>query len=91
MFATQVRDLAQTAVREAPPSWAVVTVKCCVIGLLVLPLAMPILLAASMALGPAADLARKIAFASSVVAWVGMFACAQLLTTLYPPVPGRAR
>jgi hypothetical protein len=91
MFATHVRDLAQPAVREAPPSWTVLTVKSCVVGLLVLPLAMPILLAASMALGPGADLGRKIAFASSVVVWVGLFACAQVLTTLFPPVPRRSR
>ena len=91
MYATQVRDLAHPAVREAPPSWAVLTVKSCVVGLLCLPLAMPILLAASMALGPGADLGRKIAFASSVVVWVGMFACAQVLTSVYPPIPKRAR
>jgi hypothetical protein len=91
MFASQVRRFEQVAVRDAPPPWAILTVKCCVVGLLGLPLAMPILLAASMALGPQADLGRKIAFATSVVVWVGMFACAQILTTLYPPVPRRAR
>ncbi len=91
MFASQVRQIGEVAVREAPPSWAVLTVKCCVLGLLCLPLAMPLLLAASMALGPGADLGRKVAFASSVVAWVGMFVCAQLLTTLYPPVARRSR
>ncbi len=91
MYASQVRRVAEVAVREAPPSWAVLTVKSCVIGLLSLPLVMPILLAASMALGPGADLGRKIAFAASVVVWVGMFGCAQVLTTLYPPVPKRSR
>ncbi len=91
MYASQVRRVAEVAVRDVPPPWAVLTVKCCVVGLLSLPLAMPILLAASMALGPGADLGRKVAFAASVVLWVGMFACAQLLTTLYPPVPRRSR
>lgn len=91
MFASQVRRFEQAAVREAPPPWAVLTVKCCVVGLLSLPLAMPLLLAASMALGPGADLGRKVAFASSVVLWVGMFLCAQVVTTLYPPVPRQAR
>ncbi len=91
MFASQVRRLEQVAVREAPPSWAIRTVKCCVIGLLSLPLAMPLLLAASMALGPGADLGRKVAFGTSVAVWVGMFACAQVLTTLYPPVARRSR
>jgi len=91
MFASPVSRIEQAATREAPPSWAVLTVKCCVLGLLALPLAAPLLLAASMALGPGADLGRKVGFAASVVAWVGMFACAQVLTTLYPPVPRRAR
>ncbi len=91
MFASEVHRFEQAVVREAPPSWAVLSVKCCVVGLLVLPLAMPLLLAASMALGPGADVGRKIAFAASVVLWVGMFVCAQVLTTLYPPVPRRSR
>ena len=91
MFASQVQRIEQAIVREAPPSWAILTVKSCVVGLLALPLAMPLLLAASMALGPGADLGRKIAFGTSVVAWVGMFVCAQIVTTLYPPVPKRAR
>ncbi len=91
MFASQVQQIEQAIAREAPPPWAVLTVKCCVVGLLVLPLAMPLLLAASMALGPGADLGRKIAFATSVVGWIGMFICAQVLTTLYPPVPRRGR
>ena len=75
--------------RDAPPPWAVLTVKCCVVGLLTLPLAMPILLAASMALGPGTDLLRKVAFATSVVVWLGLFGCAQVLTTLFPPVSRR--
>ncbi len=91
MFANEVRRFEQAVARVAPPPWAVLTVKCCVVGLLTLPLATPLLLAASMALGPGADLGRKIAFATSVVLWVGMFACAQVLTTLYPPVPRRSR
>jgi hypothetical protein len=91
MFTHELRRFEHAVIREAPPSWAVLTVKGCVVGLLGLPLATPLLLAASMALGPGADLGRKIAFATSVVVWVGMFACAQALTTLYPPVPRRSR
>ncbi len=83
---TQVGTLVH---RDAPPAWAVLTVKSCVIGLLTLPLAMPLLLAATTALGPGADLARKIAFATSVAVWVGLFVCAQVLTTMYPPVRRR--
>ncbi len=86
---SQVRSLEHAAVRDAPPLWAVRTVKSCVVGLLALPVVMPLLLAASMALGPGTDLLRKIAFASSAVVWVGMFACAQVLTTMYPPVARR--
>jgi hypothetical protein len=81
----------EAAPREAPPPWAVLTVKCCVVGLLTLPLATPLLLAASMALAPGADLGRRVGFAVSVVIWMGMFGCAQILTGIYPPVPRRAR
>ncbi len=65
--------------------------KCCVVGLLTLPLATPLLLAASMALAPDADVGRKIGFGASVVVWLGMFGCAQLLTSVYPPVPRQRR
>ena len=88
MYASPVR-FGEAVARSAPPPWAVVTVKCCVIGLLTLPLAMPILLGASMALETGTDLFRKVALISSVLVWVGMFACAQVLTTVYPPVRRR--
>jgi len=88
MYASQVR-IGEAAARSAPPAWAIVTVKCCVIGLLTLPLAMPILLGASMALEAGTELFRKIALASSVLVWVGMFASAQVLTTVYPPAARR--
>jgi hypothetical protein len=90
MFANEVRRIQHVVAREAPPPWAVLSVKCCVVGLLGLPLATPLLLAASMALGPGLDLGRKVGFATSVALWVGMFVCAQVLTTLYPPVPRRS-
>lgn len=65
--------------------------KCCVVGLLTLPLATPLLLAASMALAPEADVARKVGFGASVVVWLGMFGCAQILTSVHPPVPRQRR
>ena len=75
--------------REQPPQWTVVTVKCCVIGLLTLPLATPLVLAASTALGPGADPFRQVGFLAAVGLWLGLFGCAQLLTTTYPPVRKR--
>jgi len=73
----------------APPPWAVRTVKCCVVGILGLPLAVPLLLAASTALGPAADPWRRIGFFAAVGIWIALFAGAQYLTTVFPPVPRR--
>jgi len=76
-------------VSEAPPGWAVLSVKCCVVGILGLPLAVPLLLAASAALGPGAEPLRRVLFGLSVLLWLCMFGCAQVLTTVYPPVPRR--
>jgi hypothetical protein len=75
--------------RGAPPPWAVRTVKCCVFGILGLPLAVPLLLAATGALGAGADPLRRAGFFLSVTVWFGLFVAAQWLTTVYPPVPRR--
>ncbi len=75
--------------RGTPPPWAVRSVKCCVVGILGLPLAVPLLLAASAALGPGADLYRKLGFFFAVAVWLGLFVTAQYLTTVFPPVPRR--
>ncbi|HET6439090.1 MAG TPA: hypothetical protein VFG59_13565 [Anaeromyxobacter sp.] len=72
-----------------PPRWAVITVKCCVIGILALPLATPAVLAASTALGPGLDPFRHLGFLAAVALWLALFGTAQLLTTTYPPVPRR--
>ena len=88
MFANQIRLMPAPA-RQAPPPWAVLSVKCCVVGILALPLAVPLLLAGSVALGPLADSFRRAAFFASVGVWVAMFVLAQYLITVYPPVPRR--
>jgi len=75
--------------RGTPPPWAVRTVKCCVLGILGLPLAVPLLLAASAALGPGADLYRKAGFFLSLAIWLGLFVTAQYLTTVFPPAARR--
>jgi len=54
-----------------------------------LPLATPLVLAASTALGPGADPFRQVGFLAAVGLWLGLFGCAQLLTTTYPPVRKR--
>jgi hypothetical protein len=88
MFAHQLPH-ARTVAHEAPPLWTVRTVKCCVLGILGLPLAVPLLLAASSALGPSADPWRRIGFFLAVGVWVALFVGAQYLTTVFPPVPRR--
>jgi hypothetical protein len=81
----------RTAAQGAPPPWAVRTVKWCVVGILGLPLAVPLLLAASAALGPAADRWRQLGFFAAVGIWVALFIGAQWLTTVFPPVPRDGR
>ena len=88
MFASQVR-IGSGSVGSAPPTWAIRTVKCCVVGLLTLPLAVPILLAVSMTPETGTNLFQKLTVASSVLIWVGMFASALSITSAYPPVPRR--
>jgi ABC-type transport system involved in cytochrome c biogenesis permease component len=75
--------------RGAPPHWAVRTVKGCVLGILGLPLAVPLLLAASAAFGAGADPYRKLGFFVSLAVWLGLFVTAQYLTAVFPPVPRR--
>jgi len=91
MFAQQIRLVpAPTPSHKAPPSWAVASVKCCVVGILALPVIVPLLLAGRAALGPVDDDSfRRAAFFVSVGVWVAMVAVAQYLITVYPPVPRR--
>lgn len=88
MFAHELPQ-PRAATPTAPPPWAVRTVKCCVAGILGLPLAVPLLLAASAALGPAADPGRRIGFFAAVGIWIALFVGAQYLTYVFPPVPRR--
>lgn len=88
MFAHQLNH-ARAAAQEAPPPWAVRSVKCCVLGILGLPLLVPILLAASSAFGPGADPWRRVGFFLALGVWLALFVGAQWLTTVFPPVPGR--
>ena len=76
MFANQI-GLMPAHARQAPPPWAVLSVKCCAVGLLALPPAMPLLMAGSVALGPLAESFRRAAFFASGGVWVAMFVLAQ--------------
>lgn len=85
MFSNEI-SIAQARPHGTPPSWSVRTVKCCVFGILGLPLAVPLLLAASSALGPGADPYRRFGFFLALAVWLGLFVTAQYLTTVFPPV-----
>jgi hypothetical protein len=87
MFANQI-GLMTAHPRTAPPPWAVLSVKCCVVGILTLPLAVPLLLAGSAAFG-VAESVRRAAFFAALIVWVAMFVLAEYLITVYPPVPRR--
>lgn len=90
MFANQMRLMpAPVHARKAPPEWAVFSVKCCVIGILALPLVVPLLLAGIAAVGDVSDSFRRGAFFVAAGGWVTLFVLAQYLTTVYPPVPRR--
>jgi hypothetical protein len=69
----------------APPHWAVVLVKCCVVGILLLPLATMMWVltyrpAEGNDLGP-------IAFMVTAALGIAMATCATWVTRRYPPVP----
>jgi hypothetical protein len=87
MFANQI-GLMPASARNAPPPWAVLSVKCCVVGILTFPLAVPLLLAFSAALGVGETFRRAVFFAALGL-WVAMFVLAEYLITVYPPVPRR--
>jgi len=76
----------QASLADSPPRWAVVTVKCCVVGILVLPLCAPVLLLlGSSLLGPQAEGFRLVASAALIALWAAMLTCAEVLTGYYPP------
>lgn len=86
MFTNEI-GLMPASARTAPPRWAVLSVKFCVVGILTLPLIVPLLLAGSAAL--TADSFGRALFFSSVGVWLALVLTAQYLTTVYPPVPRR--
>ena len=89
-YANGSRSLGRVALREAPPHWAVVAVKICVAGILLMPLGVPVLMtAASPFLGSHAEGFRMVAFGVSIALWLSMLVCAEFLTTHFPPVPSR--
>jgi hypothetical protein len=72
-------------ISAAPPHWAVVAVKCCVVGILLLPVSTLLWLLMYKPteegdLGP-------IAFMVSVGLGLVLYCCAALITSTYPPVP----
>lgn len=88
--AIRTEYLGHVALESAPPHWAVVAVKCCVVGILTLPLAsLPVLLMVSAFLGPRGDGFRMIATPLFICLWLGTLVCAEVLTSYFPPVPRR--
>ena len=88
--ANRGRRLGQAELRVAPPHWAVVAVKVCVAGILLMPLGVPVLMTtASPFLGTHAEGFRMVTFGVSIGLWLVMLAFAEFLTTHFPPVPRR--
>ena len=79
----QRRRLA-VAATSAPPRWAVLLVKCCVVGVLSLPVATLFWLVAYQST-PDRDLG-PIAFLAALSLGIVMVACIALITSAYPPV-----
>jgi hypothetical protein len=79
------------SIRTEPPHWAILAVKICVVGILLLPLATPpVLFAASAFLGPqAGESLRMVGSMVAILLWLAMLAGAQTLTSHFPPVPRR--
>jgi hypothetical protein len=81
--AIQTRQLA-VAAASAPPHWAVLVVKCCVVGVLSLPVATLFWLVAYQST-PERDLG-PIAFLTALGLGIVLVACIALITSAYPPV-----
>lgn len=76
------------AVQLAPPQWAVAMVRCCVVGVLLLPVVAPaVLVGGSLLLGASGERFRMAGMLAAF--WLGMFllVLAETLTTHFPPVP----
>ena len=81
--AIETRRLAVAAI-SAPPRWAVLVVKCCVVGVLSLPVATLLWLVAYQST-PERDLG-PVAFLVALGLGVALVACIALITSAYPPV-----
>lgn len=79
------------SIRTGPPHWAVLAVKICVVGILLLPVATPPVLFASSALLGAQEGESLRMFGSmvAVLLWLAMLSVAQTLTSHFPPVQRR--
>jgi len=79
------------SIRTEPPHWAVLAVKICVVGMMLLPLATPpVLFAASSLLGgQEAETFRMIGSMVAILLGLTMLAVAQVLTSHFPPVRRR--
>jgi hypothetical protein len=79
------------SIRTEPPYWAILAVKICVVGMLVMPLATPpVLFAGSALLGPqGGEALRMVGSMAAILLWLAMLAIAQILTSHFPPVPRR--
>lgn len=81
---------ARTAQAACAPRWAVVAVKGCVAGILLLPVAAPALLAASDSfLGASAETFRMVGSPVAVVVWLSLVGCAHALIGRFPPAARR--
>ncbi len=77
------------AAEDVTPHWAVVVVKICVVGMLLLPITT--LLCLRLFFGPTVDpdFRPLMLVAGSIGLWIGMYATATSITSTYPP-PSRA-
>jgi hypothetical protein len=81
------RHIGLGAAQDAPPRWAVTTVKCCVVGILALPATTLLWLTAASFWPEEAQRVAPLAFAASILLGLLMASCASILTDIYPPVP----
>lgn len=74
------------AAADVPPHWAVVVVKICVIGILLLPITT--LLCLRLLFGPTVepDFRPLALVVGTIGLWIGMYVTAMAITTTYPPV-----
>lgn len=85
------RHLGLGTLHDAPPHWAVVTVKCCLVGILALPVTTFLWLGVSYYWPSQAAALAPLAFALTIALGLAMIVCASVLTSMYPPVPPTAK